>query len=521
MMENKKLDEYFKSALANHSEMPSDRVWSGIEAGLGHSDGNGRKYLWLLLLLIPIFAGAYFGYEIYQMDSRISALEKQEISSDTEGSNTEKVNGSENPELTSAPNPENSISITQSDDSDELKEESLATAESNTENDEAKADDGINEEEKDSIAESRETRSSNLSPSSGSAAKSSISFNQGLIMKTSLPDGKNITPGAESLSSPTLTTTSLQYQSAPSEKKVFTSSEALNVNQAFYPIDPIGIKTEVQAPVFDSRQREIDYYDKNRGKWHIFVYGMANYTHRRIVDDNLDDEIRNALDQAENGLVTPGAGFELGRSIGKSFRLSIGLELNQWIQEGEYKTNVPSESVEFNSITSSPIPEYAYGGSFQSSLGLNEFSVITDQNPFGEEFTIVIPMNETLEACLQTRNEINYLSIPITAEYLFKSNRWLMTLGGGFSINQILSNDISVRLEGLDPSAMIEVQEVSGTFFAFRAGVGFEYTLTERMALRLNPSYRGWMTPIFENDDFRTLPFGVSLRTGLVYRLGL
>jgi ABC-type cobalt transport system substrate-binding protein len=40
------------------------------------------------------------------------------------------------------------------------------------------------------------------------------------------------------------------------------------------------------------------------------------------------------------------------------------------------------------------------------------------------------------------------------------------------------------------------------------------------MSLRLNPSYRGWMTPIFENEEIRTLPFGVAIIGGVVYRLG-
>ncbi len=60
-------------------------------------------------------------------------------------------------------------------------------------------------------------------------------------------------------------------------------------------------------PEFMGTKRDVDYFNEPKKDWFLFVYGMANYTHRRIVVQAEGSEaIPNQLDQAENGLITPG-----------------------------------------------------------------------------------------------------------------------------------------------------------------------------------------------------------------------
>jgi opacity protein-like surface antigen len=274
-------------------------------------------------------------------------------------------------------------------------------------------------------------------------------------------------------------------------------------------------------PEFKDEPRQADYYQEPRNDWYLFIYGMANYTHRRIVALSEGSEaIPNQLDKIENGLITPGAGLQLSREMGKSFRVSAGIEYNQWIQEGNYSTTVPFEQVELVVNTATQASEYTFEGNISGSLGNTSFASTSDENPFQTGFETLSP-NSELTFNVQTRRRIDYLSIPINLEYVYNAYPFTFTVGAGVSINPIIGSSLEYSTADSLPEIYFRnEEEISGTYLAFQAGIGIEYGLSERMAIRLNPTYRGWMNPIFENEAIRTLPFGVAIRAGLVYQFG-
>jgi hypothetical protein len=301
------------------------------------------------------------------------------------------------------------------------------------------------------------------------------------------------------------------------------SMEAMNSSaKAFSPAMMSGIvPSSSVSPQFIQTQREVDYYSPARKNWFVFVYGMANYTHRRIVAEMEGAEaIPNQLNQAENGLITPGAGLQLSRELGKSFRMGIGVEYNQWIQEGNYSTEVVFSDVEVMINTATGFEQFDFEGSVESSLGNTQYNSSSDENPFGIGFETLSPDVDPVEFNIRARQQINYLSIPISLEYVYNAYPFTFTAGGGLSVNHILGSSTEYTLEDGAPDLEIApMKKIEGTYLAFQAGVAVEYGLSERMSIRLNPSYRGWMTPIFENEQIKTVPFGVAVRAGLIYRL--
>jgi hypothetical protein len=516
-MEENNLDKYFQEQLAGHTEEPPPAVWEGIasQTPAGGFVWN-KRYLLLLLLFISIGGAAFLGYRLYEMDSRVAELEEK-IKTESRESVSETAKGST--EIAD----QNSLGISETNEGDAV----ISSADKNQESDPILSESLQGE---DFVETSNSARLDNLASTSESPSTAIKSDSKkGKDAKV----GLSLTPNLKSAFGKTETRPKAN-SSSPSEKPEarsnyqgnFTAGPSVpngNSSLAFNPILLSSITPySMVNPEFMGTKRDVDYFNEPRKDWFLFVYGMANYTHRRIVVQAEGSEaIPNQLDQAENGLITPGAGLQLSRELSPSLRLNIGVEYNQWIHEGSYGIEVQFEDVSIETNTLTELAEFNFGGNIESSFGSNSYNSSTAENPLGEDFATASPNLEPLAIQLETRRRISYLAIPITLEYVFNAYPFRFTAGGGISVNHIIRSDFSFEVEPDAPGFEVgEVEAVEGTYLAFQAGFGVEYGISERMSLRLNPSYRGWMTPIFENEEIRTLPFGVAIIGGVVYRLG-
>ncbi|MCZ4409928.1 hypothetical protein O3Q51_13990 [Cryomorphaceae bacterium 1068] len=517
-MEENNLDKYFQEKLAGHTEEPPPAVWEGISSELSKSGfAWNKRYLLLLLLLISIGGAAFIGIRLYDMDSRVAELEnkikteKSESTSETQ----EKSTGTsdQNAQKASATNEKNIAGNA----SEEIREAEQNEKKSNQGKDLVENPQG----EDFAKAASTVNRSSDLDRSTSKtdqAAKAGYTFEP-------TPNPGKSKGDSESFLGINASTPIEPTQSQPNSTgnfEVIPTTSRSHSSLAYNPtllssISPFSLVN----PEFTGREREIDYFDEPGKDWYLFAYGMANYTHRRVVAQAEGAEaIPNQLDKVENGLITPGAGLQLSRELGKKFRLSIGVEYNQWIQEGSYSAQVVFSDVEVMINTATGSEQFDFGGSVESSFGSTQYNSTSGENPFGIGFETLSPDADPVEFNIQARQQINYLSIPISLEYVYNLYPFTFTAGGGLSVNHILGSSMDYTLEDGSPDLEIApMKKIEGTYLAFQAGVAVEYGISERMSLRLNPSYRGWMTPIFENEQIRTLPFGVAVRAGLIYRL--
>jgi len=516
-MEENNLDKYFQEKLAGHTEEPPPAVWEGISSELPKGGfAWNKRYLLLLLLLISIGGATFLGIHLYDMDSRVAELEnkikteKNEPILETE-ENLMETN-EKNARKSSAAN-ENSLEETFSEESRGIAPNEPSPEKEFVENprveqlNEATSLVNRADDFDDSIQKTNQAKSvaSTFGPFSNTAPFGKAS--------ESAPEMNGSTPIEP-----------IQGESNSSENfHAKTTTSGSSASLEFNPTSLLSVSPfSAMNPEFNVRERKVDDLDKPGKEWYLFIYGMANYTHRRVVALAEGAEaIPNRLDKVENGLITPGAGLQVSRDLGRHFRLSIGLEYNQWIQEGTYDIEVQVEEVTIETGTITATSEFSYGGEILSSFGSNSYNSSSTENPFGPDFELLSPQTEPLALQLNTRRRIDYFSFPITLEYIYNAYPFRFTLGGGISVNHIIGSDFSFKTDPEAPGFVVsEVNEITGTYVALQAGFGIEYGLSERMSLRLNPSYRGWMNPIFENDEIRTLPFGVAVRAGVVYLIG-
>jgi hypothetical protein len=186
------------------------------------------------------------------------------------------------------------------------------------------------------------------------------------------------------------------------------------------------------------------------------------------------------------------------------------------VQEAKNEVLVPAEEV--NVFTTTGMPVYNFSGTVPSSLGGQAFTSNSQENPTNEGLGFAESSGVLIE--IETRQTVNYLSLPVTLDYLVDAYPWRFFVGGGISVNQVIGSQTEYTVvPEIEEFTVQESNDFNGTYLAFHAGFGVDYLLSDRLSIRLNPSYRGWMNPIFENDEIKTLPFGIALRGGLVYRL--
>jgi len=509
-MEEDKLDKYFQEKLAGHTEEPPPAVWESIDHGLPEGGYFWKKrLLMILLLLLSIGSAGYLGYRLYQVDSRVAELENQ----------IKKSEGSS--ELSPSQNSTSRLSEKNSD-VPEAKASDLTALNSSIEKEKNNAPvmDHLRAEEN---QPENELGKNQVNDKPVSIKEKSKTGEVSSLLETG--SKRKSESGMQLRNENTFSKSKEEDQVNANWSRINTGDASVSKNKkplTFNLLEFKKIKSSSRITSdFTLEKRETDYVPEPGKDWYLYIYGMASYTHRRVVAMAEGSEaLPNRLDKVENGLITPGAGVQVSRELGESFRLSFGVEYNQWIQEGSYPANVSVSEVELVNNPATQVQEFNFDSQIFSSLGTSDFSSSSSENPFTTGFETLSPTDQVAFE-IDARRNIEYLSIPLTLEYVFNAYPFTFTAGAGISINPVIGSTTTYFApDSLPDLSFSDKEDFSGTYLSFHGGVAVEYGISEHMSLRINPVYRGWMNPIFENEAIRTLPFGVAIRAGLVYQFG-
>ena len=532
-MEENNLDKYFQEKLTGHTEEPPASVWEGIAANAPVTNTTqSRKYFWLFLLLLSLSGVAFLGYWLYEMNSRVATLERNIDSEKTnatqaleeKNTTTSKSHSAQRNAAFETVAKRKSLDLDISIHSDDSFQDMNQRASIDK-----RTTSKVKTAHSKQVQLNRRGTDSALANSGqsetqvGAALMAKIKKPHQWLPEQALPFNKNTkthTPPINEEKRRENESISVAIEHGYSHLSSPTSQKRLNPTMAL--MSPITLFSHQTYPTLLDDGRDTEYDSKGKRSWFIFGYGMANYTHRRVIEaQDAVTEIANELNAIENGEIRPGGGLFIFRELNRSLRFGIGVEYNEWVQEADYSVEVPFENISEEFLVNSGTSEYSFEGNLGSSVGSTAYQSSSNTSYFNLEFDASSPEFAPLQIDISTRRTISYLTIPLSLEYVISAFPWRFSVGGGLSVNQILNSRLESRI--LPDSLGIETSEgeqIRGAYFAFQGGISVEYMFNERISFRLNPVYRSWMTPIFENEDFRTLPFGVAIRGGMVYRLG-
>jgi hypothetical protein len=111
----------------------------------------------------------------------------------------------------------------------------------------------------------------------------------------------------------------------------------------------------------------------------------------------------------------------------------------------------------------------------------------------------------------------NYLEIPVLFKYKAIDRKVDLNVVGGLSYNMLLNNAAFASVSGMKYS-IGKTEGLSPVNFSSSLGVGFEYSLSEKISLDIEPTFRYYLTPLGGLVGSSNHPYSFGIFSGLSYK---
>jgi hypothetical protein len=111
----------------------------------------------------------------------------------------------------------------------------------------------------------------------------------------------------------------------------------------------------------------------------------------------------------------------------------------------------------------------------------------------------------------------SYLEVPVIFKYKAIDRKIDVNFIGGLSYNMLVGNSASASLGGMKYS-IGKTEGLSPVNFSSSLGLGFEYNLSKKFSLDLEPTFRYYLTPIGGDVGTSVHPYSFGLFTGILYK---
>jgi hypothetical protein len=308
-----------------------------------------------------------------------------------------------------------------------------------------------------------------------------------------------------------------------SDPDMVTESDYINFRNDR--MTPASIQVLKGTPYISDNQETINagYYDfgfeelkKKTDKWSLTAMASPTYYLRPELSSS---EISNQISSSEQSRVSYSGG------VGFSYKISKKLS----IQSGLYYSSIGNE---VDNI-------YSFAGfrPFDLSKGDHNFEVLTSSGKIYTENpdVFLIDMagdrvmtkytNDVFDPLKSKLSYINnslfqnfsYLEMPVILRYKLIDKSIDFNLIGGLSYNLLINNTVHTVIDGskynVGKTAGINPFMVSSS-----VGMGMEYSISEKISLNLEPTFRYYINPFSNIQSVGAHPYSFGVFSGLSYK---
>ncbi len=237
-------------------------------------------------------------------------------------------------------------------------------------------------------------------------------------------------------------------------------------------------------------------------------------------------DVSTPYDKTESSELSFAAGFLAGVDLTNSWRLYSGISYQRYSQASNhtiglrYSTDQAITDQNGDLVTT-------YNTDLQTSFGDAEVELRVANRSSSNEPDIneghIFPVSFTAEERMQ------HLGIPLLLEYRF-GHKWLeFSLKGGIVGNFLISKEMHITgVRMMHPRLMSREVDIPATRllrnindFTLDAqlSAGAHVSLSKRLSLTLEPTFRSNISPIFENARLETRMYSLALNTGFLWQL--
>ena len=370
----------------------------------------------------------------------------------------------------------------------------------------------------------------------GPAQNPFLSFDQGPVRPRPLPADpvlERLMPASDRQASPVMQNQiaepapepELNNEESASQPALDIFTETSNLNYQSNIIIPSGIRSvmstdytkdnsaseisDLNSPAFEELKSKTD-------RWSLTAMASPTYYMRPdLSSSDMADQV-SSLEQSR-----------ISYSGGLSFSYKISRKLS--IQSGLYYSSIGNKVDDIRS--------YAGFSRFDYTKGDHNFEVMTTSGPIftsnpdvfladiGGDRVVTRYTNDVFDPGKANLSYINsslfqnlsYLEMPVFVRYKLIDKNLDFNLVGGLSYNLLINNSVHAMIDGskydIGKTAGLNSFMVSSSF-----GMGMEYSLSEKISLNLEPTFRYYLNPFSNIQSSSARPYSFGVFSGLSYR---
>jgi len=266
---------------------------------------------------------------------------------------------------------------------------------------------------------------------------------------------------------------------------------------------------EINDPAYKELKEKTD-------RWSLTAMASPTYYMR---PDPKGSDIANQISSTEQSRISYSGG------LGFSYKISKKLS----IQSGLYYSSIGNEVDNIRS--------YAGFSRFDYTKGDHNFEVMTSSGTiFTQNQDVFLSDNAGDRVVTKYTNDVfdpgkanlsyinnslyqnfSYLEMPVFVRYKLVDKSLDFNLIGGLSYNLLVNNSVHAMIDGsrydIGKTAGLNTFMVSSSF-----GMGMEYTLSEKISLNLEPTFRYYLNPFSNIQSTSARPYSFGVFSGLSYK---
>jgi hypothetical protein len=251
-------------------------------------------------------------------------------------------------------------------------------------------------------------------------------------------------------------------------------------------------------------------------RWTISAMASPDY-YSSIKDGNNDAATQ--LANSEKPVVSYSGG------VGFSYKVNRRMS----VQSGVIYSSIGQEVTGISSFSGFSNYSSAKGGSQFSIQTSNGLIVASNRNIFlRDDISGRILSNYTPDTFDPSKADLtylnssivqnfNYLQIPVLFKYKAIDRKLDINFIGGLSYNMLVSNSAYTKVSG-DKYSLGKTEGLSPVNFSSSLGLGFEYNLSGKVSLNLEPTFRYYLTPLGGLVGSSIHPYSFGVLSGLSYK---
>lgn len=233
------------------------------------------------------------------------------------------------------------------------------------------------------------------------------------------------------------------------------------------------------------------------------------YSYRSISDGSYETAneaiAKEYFDEVESGLLTIAGGISLNYKFSDRWSLGSGMYVSRIGQE-----------------TSQVLALATPGGSGMYKLATSAGTVTI--NPAKFQSVMVeqqVSVKDTIPGGYLVSGDfvqnLDYFEVPFIMQYKITDKRFSVQLMGGLSPGILVNNRSYFESDGHKVQTGI-VEDVNPMIYNSVVGFGLEYSISEKVSLNLEPTFKYSLSPVNTSSNLSTHPYSMSWFTGITYK---